>query len=124
MLELILRGRVAPNVLRAFPNLTRPFREDPSVVYAFVMRQDQDIPLGTTFRTTGLGANGQEVTEYYRLVAVSQQYDHPMDEIPHGWKTICAFKWLGPGPRLIMSLPPVGEWYEQSITELLLRAEP
>ncbi|WP_324680177.1 hypothetical protein [Hymenobacter sp. GOD-10R] len=123
MLELILRGRVAPNVLRAFPNLTQPFREDPSVVYAFVMRQDEDIPLGTTFRVIGLGANGQEVMEQYRLVAVSQQYDHPMDEIPHGWKTICAFKWLS-GPRSMMGLPLVGEWYEQSVTELVLRAEP
>ena len=103
--------------------MTQPFREDPSVVYAFVMRQDEDIPLGTTFRVIDLGANGQEVMEHYRLVAVSQQYDHPMDEIPYGWKTICAFKWLGSGPGLMMGLPLVGEWYEQSVTELVLRAE-
>lgn len=123
MLQLILRGRVALNVLQAFPRLTRPFREDQGVVYAFVMRQEHDIPVGTTFRALGLSVHGQDVTERYCLVAVSQQFDHCWEEIPRGWKTICAFQRLGPDAGLLAGLPLVEEWYEQSATELVLTAE-
>lgn len=123
MLHLVLRGRVAPNVLAALPNLTRPFQKDTGIHYAFVLRQDHDISVGATFCVTGVGANGHEVTERYRLVAVSQQFDFPFDEIPHGWNTVCAFQLLGPDFGLLASLPLAEEWYEQRATELVLIAE-
>ena len=123
MFKLVLRGRVAPNVLTRLPNLTRPFQEDTSVSYAFVLRQGYDISIGTTFRATEVGANGYEVTQRYRLMAVSHRFDVSLDRLPYGWDIICAFQLLGAGPDLLASLPFVAECYEQSTTELVLSSE-
>jgi hypothetical protein len=46
------------------------------------------------------------------IFAVTQQFAKPLEEIPHGWKTIC---WLGAPARqssLLQSLPRVSTWFE------------
>jgi hypothetical protein len=75
MHHLILVGLLAPEDLTtSFPTLAGMFAKDPDVYWAFVRRQDQDIPVGTTFQATGYAPDGQWLTNRYRLVTVSQQY--------------------------------------------------
>ena len=78
--------------------------------YAFA-----DLPLPKTFDVVFDYADpvkGEIVP--IRIVAVTQQFAKPFDEVPHGWKTIC---WLGATARqsaLLQSLPKVSTWFEAS----------
>jgi hypothetical protein len=122
-MHLLLVGLAAPKVLATFQPLTPLFAEDPSVYWAFVMRQGQDVPVETTFSASRCADNGHPVTNRYRLVAVNQQYGASWEEIPHGWNTIRAFQFLGLAPCLLASLPLVSDWYEQRAIELVLTAQ-
>jgi hypothetical protein len=123
MPPLVLVGLVAPEVLAAFQSLPQPFAEGAGVYWAFVLRQDQEIPVGATFSATGRGSEGPLVSNRYRLLTVSQQYGASWEVIPPGWNTICAFQFLGPGSCLLARLPMVSDWYGQPATELVLTAE-
>lgn len=72
---------------------------------------DFDIPLGRNFRVL-IGKDGQKLAVNAILEGVTQQLWVLSDEIPHGWKTICRFSFLGGVPGEIESLPTIGGWYE------------
>ncbi|MBF9143798.1 hypothetical protein [Hymenobacter properus] len=78
--------------------------QDISIV--FVMRPEHDFPIGTTFCI----CQGT-TTNIVELTAATQQFDKPMDAIPHGWKTICAFRLLGSGVSILAGLPFANDWY-------------
>jgi hypothetical protein len=124
MCHLLLVGLLAPaDLLTSFPTLAGLFAPEADVQWALVQRQDRDVAVGTTFRTTGSGREGQGRTHRYRLVAVSQQYGTLWEELPHGWNGICAFQRLSSGPGLVAGLPLVSGWYEQRAHTLVLTAE-
>jgi hypothetical protein len=50
------------------------------------------------------------------VIAITQQYAKPFDEVPHGWKTICLVKFEEGIPDIITSLPVVNGWYENRYT--------
>jgi hypothetical protein len=39
------------------------------------------------------------------IIAVTQQFNKPMDAVPIGWKTVCVLRFLNSIPELITSLP-------------------
>jgi hypothetical protein len=124
MYSLVLVGLLGPEDLTtSFPTVAGLFAQAPEVYWAFVQRQDHDIPVGTTFQAQGKARDGQLVTNRYRLVAVTQQYGIPMAELPHGWNAICAFQVLSSASCLLAELPTVSGWYEQEAVTLVLIAE-
>jgi hypothetical protein len=46
-----------------------------------------------------------------RVVAVTQQFGYPWDEVPHGWKTICIIEFPAGVPEVIDALPVVDAWH-------------
>ncbi|MEV7562445.1 hypothetical protein [Streptomyces sp. NPDC089795] len=46
------------------------------------------------------------------VVAVTQQYRHLWDHIPHGWKTPAVLRFEPAIPAMVRELPPGGLWYE------------
>lgn len=44
------------------------------------------------------------------LVAITQQFDRPMDAIERGWKTIVTFRVLGEPARALEALPLLDSW--------------
>jgi hypothetical protein len=53
------------------------------------------------------------------LIAVTQQFDKPMDAIPAGWKTICAFRLLTKSFSILAGLPFTYDWYGNETTLVL-----
>ena len=47
-----------------------------------------------------------------KIVAATQQFGKPLDEIPGGWKTICIAHFMEGIPELIKQLPIVDDWYQ------------
>jgi len=45
------------------------------------------------------------------VVAVSQQFGKPFDEIPHGWKTITMLRFSPEVPKGVRDLPEVEDWW-------------
>lgn len=121
--QLILVGVLAPKVLVKYPNLLRSLPDLTGVSIALVRRQDQDIPVGTIFRTITPTSDDGVATTRYQLVAVSQQFDKNWEHVAAGWNTICAFRLLGTAPCLIARLPQVSDFYEQRTMLLTLEAE-
>jgi hypothetical protein len=70
------------------------------------MRQAHNFPIRTTFRI----AHGT-VTNTFELIAVTQQFDKPMDSIAPGWKTICGLRLLGNPISILAGLPFTDDWY-------------
>jgi hypothetical protein len=46
-----------------------------------------------------------------RILAVTQQFAHPWDTVPHGWKTVCLIEFPDGMPSLVLDLPEVDNWY-------------
>jgi hypothetical protein len=47
-----------------------------------------------------------------RIIAVTQQFAKPFQEIPHGWKTVCMIQFVGGIPETIRKLPEVDSWFQ------------
>jgi len=81
----------------------------------FVTFSYADIPVGKTFDVV-FPINNPElgILCESRIIAVSQQFGHPWDTIPHGWKTICRIQFPFGIPPLVHGLPKVDGWYQNS----------
>jgi len=52
------------------------------------------------------------LTTCVRIIAGTQQYSLPLEEIPDGWKTICVLEFPEGVPAMIDELPTVNGWGE------------
>lgn len=85
----------------------------PNTVMLFVSFSFADIPLGTTFNAAFPRNKPDEAVHCTsRIVAVTQQWGKPFDQIPHGWKTVCAVEFPAGIPPLVLALPTIESWYE------------
>jgi hypothetical protein len=104
-------GQVAPGTLVKLKKSVASVTDKTGIYFVFVMRQEHNFKVGGRFTINPANAgNGLETA--LELVAVTQQYDFPIDEIPRGWNTICAFRTLGGAPSVLATLPFIDEWYE------------
>ncbi|WP_328926427.1 hypothetical protein OG429_18555 [Streptomyces sp. NBC_00190] len=46
------------------------------------------------------------------VVAVTQQFGHAWDHIPHGWKTLAVLRFEPGIPAMVHDLPQGGVWYD------------
>ena len=106
MRSITVVGRVAADILKRSPNFASAIKGEAGTYAVFVMRQGYEFPIGTTFHITH-GA----VTNNFELIAVTQQFDKPMDSIPSGWKTICGLRLLGNPISILAGLPFTDDWY-------------
>ncbi|MFD5414998.1 hypothetical protein [Streptomyces nojiriensis] len=47
------------------------------------------------------------------VVAVTQQYGHVWDHIPHGWKTLAVLRFEPAIPAMVRDLPYGGLWFDR-----------
>ncbi len=87
----------------------------PDTAILFVGFSYADIPLGKTFSVAFPTDKPSEAVQCAsRIIAVTQQFGKPINEIPHGWKTICAVEFPAGIPQLVRELATVESWYENS----------
>ncbi|GAA3952492.1 hypothetical protein GO495_21595 [Chitinophaga oryziterrae] len=68
------------------------------------------IPIGYCF-TEIIRQNGSVFSAKIILRNVSQQLFFPLEEIPHGWKTVCKYEFVeGAIPNEVQELPILGGW--------------
>ncbi|WP_218001757.1 hypothetical protein [Paraburkholderia acidipaludis] len=120
---LVVEGRASASALfyvrGAFPKELPANSEILFISFAYA-----DIPIGQVFDIAFPTDIPQSVTKTHcEIVAVTQQYATPLDEIPHGWKTICLVKFEEDIPGIIESLPMVNGWYENRNTVSLCDAD-
>ena len=108
---LYLRGIVAKEILKKVRQRSPAELPENSVIL-FVEYAYADIPLYTEYRKVFdyPDIKSCEDTEV-RLIGVTQQFGKATDEIPHGWKTICAFECPQGIPQIIENLPVVEHWF-------------
>src|SRR5581483_5110290 len=111
---LILQGKVSNEALALVRN-GLPSTWDDKSIPLFVSYAYADLPLGKEFtRVFPPKAPAQAVETLAKVIAVTQQFNKPFDEIPHGWKTITLFEFPRGIPELVDQLPTVGAWGELS----------
>jgi hypothetical protein len=120
---LIVEGRASATVLfhvrGALPKELPANSEVLFMSFAYA-----DMPIGRTFDIAFPTGAPQSLTRTRcEVVAVTQQYAKPFDELPHGWKTICVVKFEEGIPDIIASLPVVNGWYENRYTVSLCDAD-
>jgi hypothetical protein len=74
-----------------------------------------DLPLGKTFDLVfpkGRPDNAEACRS--QIVAVTQQFSKPFPEVPHGWRTVCLVRFHPSVPELVLGLPVVESWSENS----------
>ena len=116
---LTLEGRASPRIWESLPS---PFGgpHPPCDVIFFSSFAYADLPVGKTFDTVFNRARPQRMEPTScQLVAVTQQFAILDDKIPHGWKTICMFRFDGSVPDLVVALPEVEAWYEGATDDRL-----
>ena len=114
MRSITVVGRVSSEILKRSPNFAAAIQCEENIYPVFVMRQEYDFPIGTVFRI-----HQGTMTNTFELIAVTQQFDKPMDAIPHGWKTICALKLLENPLSILAGLPFTDDWYGNETTLVL-----
>lgn len=113
---LDVEGRASPTVLINI-GAGLPKEKPENCEILFISFAYADIPIGRTFSIAFPTSTPQSATRINcQILAVTQQYAKPFDEIPHGWKTICLLKFEDGVPDVIASLPVVNGWYENRNT--------
>ena len=112
---LWLEGRASDKIKkilgRGLPQTLPPDTEIFFVGYSYA-----DIPLGKTFSVAfPKGKPLESVNCTSRIIAVTQQLGKPFNEIPHGWKTICAIQFPSGIPSFVLALPIVESWHTNSL---------
>ena len=76
-----------------------------------------DLPIGKIFECCFMLDNPEEKKlAPIEVVAVTQQFGKPFDEIPHGWKTIVLAGFLSEVPAMVAGLPAIQDWYDEPPT--------
>lgn len=93
-------------------------------VALFVNYNFADVPIGTAFDCCYAAAEESNL-RWVRseVVAVTQQFAMPFEEIPHGWKTITVLRFNPDLPDLVAKLPVSDGWFESPITVLVSSRE-
>jgi hypothetical protein len=107
---LLVEGRASPGLLELVRDGLPPLgRRDVLLVMTFAYA---DIPLGKRFQVWSVDGS-VPVQVDAELVAVTQQFAKPFDEVPHGWKTLTVVRFSPNVPEAVASLPEVDGWYER-----------
>ncbi|WP_158903600.1 hypothetical protein [Burkholderia sp. L27(2015)] len=116
---LIVEGRASRSAL-AILNAGLPKSRPIDSEILFISFAYADIPIGRKFTTLFPEKQPHLVTRTNcQVMAVTQQFAKPFDEIPHGWKTVCLVQFVGGVPDVVRSLPEVNGWYENRDTVCL-----
>ncbi|MER7827108.1 hypothetical protein ABTX85_31625 [Streptomyces sp. NPDC096097] len=72
-----------------------------------------DVPVGRRYTHCFRRADA-EVAEQVTttVVAVTQQFGHAWDHIPHGWKTLAVLRFEPGIPTMVRDLPHSGLWFD------------
>jgi hypothetical protein len=109
---LVIEGYVSDNV-RANVASGLPDQAPENTVLVFVSFAYADLPIGKRFDYLYPHGHVQRAAlAPSRIIAVTQQFGRPFDQLPHGWKTICLIEFPHGRPHLIEQLPTVDEWFE------------
>ncbi|MET6997055.1 hypothetical protein [Chitinophaga defluvii] len=77
----------------------------------FCTYSDFDIPIGHCFTHIKTDEDSEGINCRVVLKNVTQQFFLPLDEIPHGWKTVCKFEFIeGIIPKEVQQLPVLNGW--------------
>ena len=116
---LVAEGRASPATLVRIA-AALPQERSTNCEVLFFSFAYADIPIGRTF-SVAFPANAPQLATRTscQILAVTQQFAKPFDEIPHGWKTICLVKFAEGIPDVIGSLPFVNGRYENPDTVCL-----
>lgn len=77
----------------------------------FCTYSEYDIPVGYCFTKIKTTDDSREINCKIILRNVSQQLFFPLDDIPHGWKTVCKFEFIdGSIPKEVQELPVLKGW--------------
>jgi hypothetical protein len=107
---LLIESQVSARTLAALA-AGLPAELDRDEVALFAGYTFADIPLGTTFDCCF--AAGDETSVRWsdvQVVAGSQQFARPWQEIPHGWSTIIVLRFAPEIPDLVAALPIADDW--------------
>lgn len=109
---LLIEGRASAEAL-TIAAYGLPSKLPATSVVSFITFAYADLPLGKSFTHVFRPSNKMEheVTNC-SILAVTQQFAKPLDEIPHGWKTITAIDFSEGIPTILRDLPVVDAWYE------------
>jgi hypothetical protein len=76
-----------------------------------------DVPVGRRFDCCHRRHDADDVAWVTTtVVAVTQQFNHPMDAIPHGWKTLTVLRFEPEIPVLIRELPQAAQWFDHPVS--------
>jgi hypothetical protein len=86
-------------------------------VALFISYNYADVPVGRRYDCCFRRSDEADVTWVTTtVVAVTQQFRHPWDTIPHGWKTLTVLRFEPEIPSLIRDLPEAACWFDQRIS--------
>ena len=116
---LWFEGKVSQRAMAAVRRLEAPGQpalpatSPPDSEILFVGFAYADLPVGKEFDFVfpkGEPQKGESCRS--KIIAATQQFSKPMEEVPHGWKTICLVHFPAGIPPLVKDLPVVDSWYE------------
>ena len=117
MYSIKIVGRGTKESLQDLKNFIAAVEGTEGIFFVFVMGPAYDVALGSVFEARNNKGQGR-----FELVAITQQFDKLWDEIPHGWKTICALRPLdNHSVSMLEKLPLTNSWYGNT-TELILES--
>ncbi|WP_414166664.1 hypothetical protein ACMATS_02270 [Streptoverticillium reticulum] len=111
---LLVEGRATEKVLadvsRALPRLS--VNEEA----LFLSYNYADVPVGRSYGCCYRRTDASDVVRVTTtVVAVTQQWAHKWDAIPHGWKTLAVLRFEPEIPEMIRDLPTASRWHEHPI---------
>ena len=104
--NLGLAGIVSENSMKL---IDIPIELKENSVIVFLFYSPYGIKLGSIFNYLKIKDTNYKINA--SLDYVTQQFNKPFDEIPHGWKTICVFN-VNEGLDVFKKLPIINEWSE------------
>jgi hypothetical protein len=80
-------------------------------IVVFLTYSYADVPVGTEFDCCYHAADESNVTWVRcRVAAVTHQFGVPLNEIPHGWKTVSVLAFDPAVPAMLADLPEADAW--------------
>ena len=110
-------GLAHQKILKQLKDILDYDANDEAAIIVFCTFSGFDIPIGYTFSKILNNNNEIVFSGNFVLEGVSQQFFKPFDEVPHGWKTICKFRFINSTvPKIIRRLPSINGWYDADPT--------
>jgi hypothetical protein len=83
-----------------------------------------DLPLGKRFDFAFPKDRPGDAEETVAIVvAITQQYARPFEDVPHGWGTICVIDFPKGIPKAISQMQIVNDWHESELRAVLCSRE-